>query len=157
MVEYSLTPVSISDAQEVCSWRYGPGYGMYDMSDDDLTMLLAPAFGYFAVRRDGALAGYACFGEDAQIYGGPYHISALDIGCGMKPALCGQGGGLAFFQAIVDFARQRFRPKLLRLTVAAANLRAMAVYERAGFVQKRRFAGMTRSGIHSFWVMTRQP
>lgn len=156
MAAYSLKPVGASDAQAISRWRYGPGYAMYDMADEDVPMLLAPAFGYFAVRRDDDLTGFACFGQDAQIYGGPYHISALDIGCGMRPDLCGQGLGLEFFQAILAFAIPHYRPPLLRLTVAAANGRAMEVYRRAGFVEKRRFAGMTRSGIHSFWVMTRQ-
>lgn len=157
MHRYHLAPLGRREAEEICDWTYGPGYGLYDMTAQDLPVLLSPDMGYYAVWDGKSLAGFACFGLDAQIYGGPYERAGLDLGCGMAPSLCGQGLGLDFFSAIVAFACRRFRPPMLRLTVAADNHRAITVYERASFIRRARFAGMTRGGVHSFLLMTRKP
>jgi RimJ/RimL family protein N-acetyltransferase len=152
---FHLSPITPDDARIFCGWRYGPGYALYDMSPADEGPLLTPEFRYHAVRRDAALVGFACFGEDAQVYGGPYAGPGLDIGCGLDPALCSRGQGAAFLAAITDFASRTFAPPLLRLTVAGSNLRAIRAYERSGFEVKRRFAGMTRGGIYPFLLMTK--
>lgn len=157
MPHFRLTRVTPEDAEVICGWRYGPGYGLYDLGPADRDAFLAPDYLYYTVWRDGRLVGFACFGEDAQVYGGPYGKPALDLGCGLAPELCGKGLGPAFFGAIVAFACRTFRPRLLRLTVAASNLRAIRVYERAGFATSSRFAGMTRGGTHPFLLMTRKP
>jgi [ribosomal protein S18]-alanine N-acetyltransferase len=41
--------------------------------------------------------------------------------------------GLAYLQAGLAFATQRFTPRRFRLSVATFNERAIRVYERAGF------------------------
>ena len=150
-----MTPITTTEARIFCGWRYGPGYALYDLGPADEEALLMPEFRYHAVWRDGLLVGFACFGGDAQIYGGPYQSPGLDFGCGLDPALCGQGQGTAFITAIIDFAQTNFVPPLLRLTVACSNLRAIRTYERAGFSVKKKFAGMTRGGIYPFLLMTR--
>lgn len=157
MSDFVLSPITAADALSFSRWRYGPGFGMYDMADEDAQGLLPPALRYHGVRRNGALWGFACFGKDAQVLGGPYGQAALDMGCGLDPALCGQGHGLAFVQAIAAFAQEQFASPRLRLTVAADNRRAIIVYERAGFTATARFPGMVRGGIHRFVVMELSP
>ena len=154
---FRLSLITAREAEIFAGWRYGPGYGLYDMADEDAVRMMLPRLRYHAVRRDGGLVGFACFGEDAKVVGGPYRLPALDFGCGMDPKLCGQGLGAGFITAIATFASQVFQPPLLRLSVAWANLRAIKTYERSGFTVGQRFAGMTHGGTHTFLIMTRAP
>ena len=73
----------------------------------------------------------------------------MEIGLGLRPDLTGRGLGLDFFRAGVEFARERFRPALIVLNVAAFNERAIAVYERAGFVRTGAPAGPSSTGARS--------
>lgn len=155
MVDYQFSPFSSAEALLCCAWRYGPGYGLYDMSEHDAVALLAPSLDYRAVRQGGRLVGIACFGAEARVKGGPYDQAALDLGCQLDPALCGQGLGKDFVAAVLRFAIGEFRPPRLRLTVACDNLRAIKTYERSGFAAVRRFAGMSRGGTHRFFLMSR--
>lgn len=60
--------------------------------------------------------------------------AALDIGLGMKPERTGQGAGSDFLKAGLDFGQHTFEPGRFRLSVAAFNGRAIAVYKKAGFL-----------------------
>jgi len=51
----------------------------------------------------------------------------------MRPDLTGQGRGLTFVSAVLDFARRTFTPTAFRVTVAEFNKRALRVWEKAGF------------------------
>jgi RimJ/RimL family protein N-acetyltransferase len=62
-----------------------------------------------------------------------YIPGVLDFGLGMKPELCGKGHGYAFVNLGLDFAGNTLNAKLIRLTVAAFNSRAIRVYESIGF------------------------
>jgi RimJ/RimL family protein N-acetyltransferase len=91
------------------------------------------------VRNEQAeLVGYFGYGTSALIWGSEQaslyiedHVIA--VGLGMRPELTGQGLGLAFVQAGLDFARQQFAPKAFRLYVFPWNQRAIKVYQKAGF------------------------
>ena len=155
MAQFILTGLTAAESAVVCHWAYGAGCGPYDLSPADTEAILLPDLRYYAVRQDGRLAGLACFGEDARVFGGPYGQPALDVGCALDPALVGQGRGRPFATAVVDFAARTYRANQLRLSVALANQRAIRVFEAIGFVPRRRFAGITRGGIHPFLVMTR--
>lgn len=155
MLNYRFTPVTVADATEFCGWRYGPGYGLYDLGVADLAPMLHPDRNYYSVRLDATLIGLACYGEDARICGGPYDPGPLDFGCCLAPALVGQGWGMAFVKAVVDFAETHFSPQTLRLSVEVGNARAIRVYAGLGFETRRRFAGMTHGGTHRFLLMTR--
>ena len=77
------------------------------------------------------------------------------LGLGLRPDLTGRGFGLAYLEAGLAFAEQRFRPSRFRLSVATFNERAIRVYERAGFTPLRTFDHATNGGIHQFLEMTR--
>ncbi len=140
------------DAEEVAAWRYEPPYDFYDADADhrDLAELLDPAQRgdrYFAAHdATGGLVGYFGFNRDGEVVG---------VGVGLRPELTGRGLGLAFLEEGLAYARMRFAPRRFRLSVAAFNLRAITVYERAGFAQTRSFEHETNGGLFSFVEMER--
>jgi len=79
----------------------------------------------------------------------------LDYGLGLRPDLVGRGLGLDFFRAGLEFARERYRPRLIRLHVAAFNERAIKVYERAGFARERIYMHTTAGREWEFLEMSR--
>jgi ribosomal-protein-alanine N-acetyltransferase len=81
--------------------------------------------------------------------------NVVELGMAMRPDLTGKGIGLAFVQAGMNFAKQRFSPTSFRLDVAVGNLRARKVYERAGFVGGKTFWRNTNHGRQEFLEMTR--
>lgn len=153
---FRVGPMTEGDAACICGWTYPVPYAMYDLEPGDVGMLMDPELHYHAVYAGAALAGFACYGEDAQVIGGRYVEAALDIGCGMDPARVGQGQGGAFVAAIVDYACATWHPAVLRLSVATFNHRAIAVYRRAGFHAIGRFLGTTRGGTATFQTMLRR-
>jgi ribosomal-protein-alanine N-acetyltransferase len=154
---YRLRPTTRSDADLFCTWRYGGLYAMYDQRAELRANYLEPSFRYHSISDSaGALVGFCCFGADARVLGIAYEDGALDIGLGMAPALTGQGRGADFVAAIVDFATLKFQPLALRLTVAAFNRRAIAVYSRNRFAEAQRHQ-LRRYGVTlDFLVMQRR-
>ena len=142
---YSFEPIKDEQAQEIAAWRYETPYDFYDVASDpeDLEELLAPERRrnyYAAVSDGGELAGFFCFGSEAQVPGGDYaDDGTIDIGLGLRPDLVGKRLGLGFVLAGLEFAEERFAPSGFRLTVATFNERAIRVYERAGFRRKETF------------------
>ena len=67
----------------------------------------------------------------------PKAPGAVEIGLGLRPDLTGRGLGAAFTAAAIQLAHDRGAERVT-LAVAAFNLRAITVYERAGFVETGR-------------------
>jgi RimJ/RimL family protein N-acetyltransferase len=109
-----------AEFEEMEAWRYEPPYDFYDYDGEPKI----PERYFAAHDDDGSLLGFYYFEEKPD---------ALDYGLGLRPDLTGRGLGLEFFRAGLEFGRERYRPKLIRLYVAAFNERAIVVYERAGF------------------------
>ncbi len=162
-----FTPLEEADVEEILRWRYTGELSVYGFDTLDPVAraeekrdLLDPANQYHAARSvTGELVGFWCFGSDAQVPGGDYSQSALDVGLGLRPDLVGQGLGLPFLNAILNFAREALSPARFRMTVAAFNQRAIRVYERAGFQTFARFERRTPDGQGSgaeFQVMVRE-
>lgn len=128
-------------AKQIIAWQYPPPYDFYNFAviiqPDVYQELLAGD--YFAVlsKEDNTLLGFYAFGLFCRISTPPdstaYSGNALDFGLGMHPDYTGQGQGYAFVTKGKAFAKERFHPYRLRLSVADFNLRAIAVYKRAGF------------------------
>ena len=131
------------DARAIQSWHYEELYSIYDMGGDEepnaFAEMLDRRSPYYAVRDEqNTLVGFHCYGTSAHINGDMepglfVEDRMVTIGLGLRPGKTGQGFGLAFVNAGLDFAREAFAPKRFRLYVFAWNERAIRVYERAGF------------------------
>jgi ribosomal-protein-alanine N-acetyltransferase len=116
-----IEPMTPGGFTERSTWRYDTPYDFYDESDEPVRNPER----FFAVRDDdGRLAGFYYFEPNGDV---------LEYGLGLRPDLTGRGLGLEFFRTGLEFGRDRYRPRLVRLYVAAFNERAVKVYERAGF------------------------
>jgi ribosomal-protein-alanine N-acetyltransferase len=150
---FHFKPLSQANAAAIALWHYPEPFSFYDWAEDpdDLAELLDPALrgdAYFAVE-DGAddLIGFFSFKRrDAR---------TLQIGLGLHPERTGQGLGGAFLRAGLDYGRSRFEPAQFVLSVATFNRRAIAVYERAGFIAVRVFMHSTNGGEWEFVEMRR--
>ncbi len=144
-------------AERIAEWTYPGEYAFYSFSKGAETLRELLNGSYFArLDEAGELTGYFCYGGSARIptEGDAYAADLLDVGLGMRPDLCGKGGGAAFVGEGLAFARTRFGAAGFRLTVAAFNVRAIRAYEKAGFAMKEEIAHR-RSGM-AFCVMTRR-
>ena len=141
-----------AEAEEVISWRYPGEYAFYDMERDveDMAELRSSHVReakYFAALQNSELIGFFEFDLDEDV---------VEVGLGLRPDLTGQGLGPTFLEAGLVFARGRFSPQRFRLRVAEFNKRAIAVYERAGFVVGRRYVHDFYGTPYDFLEMSRQ-
>jgi [ribosomal protein S18]-alanine N-acetyltransferase len=166
-MRYTLAAMSRDDARAIWSWRYEGPYAVYDMDiehiganalEEEMLDLRSP---WFAVRDEqGELVGFFAFGTAAELggYSSPHLFDEdgiLSIGLGMRPDMTGKGAGLAFVNAGLNFARERFAPRAFRLYVMSWNHRAIRVYERAGFQWADTVIQHTPSGEREFIEMRR--
>ena len=141
---FVFTPMDETSARAITGWRYQPPYDIYNLQPDEdvkeaIAYLVDPQIAFYTIRgcvgdlEGEELLAYCSFGQDAQVAGGDYGQEALDIGLGVRPDLTGQGHGLTFVAAVLDFARRHFNPIAFRVTIAAFNERAQRVWQKAGF------------------------
>lgn len=160
--EYAFIPMTEAFAREIVAWRYPGQYDIYNTDDADVEadvqVLLDPRYAYYAVTDSaGFLVGFCCYGIDAQVPGGDYQDSdALDVGLGLRPDLAGQGRGLGFLEAILDFARRRYAATRFRATIAVFNRRSRRVFEKAGFVEAQHFVSASARPLE-FVIMMKPP
>jgi RimJ/RimL family protein N-acetyltransferase len=141
-----IAPMTESELAERAKWRYEPEYAFYDETDEPVEN---PERAFAAHSDDGELIGFYYYELNGDV---------LDYGLGLRPDLTGRGMGLEYFRAGLEFGRERFRPRLVRLHVAAFNERAIKVYERAGFREVGRHARtFDRWGSVEFVTMNEQP
>jgi len=141
------------EATEISGWHYEPPYDFYDATSDqdDLEELLDPKRkkdAYFSVfDEDGVLVGFFQFEREG---------TTVDVGLGLRPDLTGQGLGIEFLLAGLEFARGRYSPERFTLSVATFNERAIQVYERAGFRRGTVYKHNTSGGEYLFLSMDRE-
>ena len=141
---FTFQPMDEASALDILEWHYEAPYDIYDPSNGDveaaIQCFLDPQNAYHTMTDgQGDLVAYCCFGPDGQVLGGDYSAAALDIGLGVRPDLTGQGCGLVYSGAVVDFARRTFASAAYRVTVADFNKRALRVWEKAGFRLEQTF------------------
>ncbi len=142
---FTFEPMTETGARLVACWRYEPPYDFYNHDPTQLEHLvrhtfLNPDYHFYQVLDEGGvLIAFRCFGEDARVPGGDYHLEALDTGGGLRPDLTGQGLGPRVLSAALDFARPSFAPAAFRVMIAAFNQRARRSCEKAGFVTVQQF------------------
>ncbi|MHB8643542.1 MAG: GNAT family N-acetyltransferase [Gaiellaceae bacterium] len=109
------------DFAELSEWRYETPYDFYD---GDIDPVLNPERYFVARDDDDELIGFYYFERRGD---------ELEYGLGLRPGLVGRGHGLEFVRVGLEFGRSLYAPHRVVLNVAAFNLRAIKVYERAGF------------------------
>jgi RimJ/RimL family protein N-acetyltransferase len=133
------------DFDALASWKYEPPYDFYNGDEEEI---LNPER-FNSVRDDDELIGFYYYEPNGDV---------LDYGLGLRPELVGRGLGLEFFRAGLEFGRERYRPRLVQLHVAAFNERAIKVYERAGFRETSRHTrSFERWGEVEFITMQESP
>jgi len=135
----NIVPMTKEYARLISYWKYRNEYSFYDHNESNVDGYMDGTH-YACTSNDDTLIGYFCYGKDAQIPTvelNVYDDGYLDVGLGLKPELCGKGNGLSFCKAGLDYAKEQFGTTHFRLSVAAFNLRAVKVYEKAGFHVER--------------------
>jgi ribosomal-protein-alanine N-acetyltransferase len=138
-----IQPIRREDAHKISTWKYEPPYSLYDLSEENIPIMLDPQNRYYVIYLgEDELVGYCCFGEEAMVSGGKYEErepSVLDVGVGMRPRLVGQGLGRMFVAEILQFAWERYHPERFRSTIAAFNQRSKKTFRALGFTETSRF------------------
>jgi RimJ/RimL family protein N-acetyltransferase len=140
----SYIPVEKKHAREFVNWQYEPPYDIYNCPPEEIgdavLYNIDPKNNVYAMFDEtDTLVGYCSYGRDAQVPGGNYSEEALDIGLMIKPQLTGQGLGRAFAEEVIRNGVSKYEPKILRVTIAAFNQRAMRVWEKNGFQRTQDF------------------
>lgn len=148
-----VVPLTRDFAADICTWRYPPPYGCYDMTEADPDELADPESGFFALLRGGELIGFRSFGSDGRVPGWEYDEAALDTGGGLRPELTGRGLGKTAIATGLAFGRAHFRPAAFRVTVAAFNTRALRTVTALGFNRVGSFNASTNGA--AFEVLVR--
>lgn len=142
-------------AREILAWRYPYPYDFYngDATEESLCELMNG--NYRLVMESDELFGFYCTGKGAQVPAGhevnAYPAGPVDMGLGMKPDKTGAGRGTEFLDFLLSEIQKRHPGQSLRLTVARFNVRAIRLYERAGFVK----AGEFKNDYAAFQVMVK--
>jgi len=137
---FTFIPMTLEDARLITSWRYPGVYAPYNFEGEPAELLDTSSPFFAAHDEHNDLVGFCCFGTAAEIAAvGPSRLSTstdrtLSVGLGLRPDLTGQGIGLSFVNAILEFADEQYAPEAFRLFVLTWNHRAMRVYERVSFV-----------------------
>lgn len=141
---FVITPMNEAAARALLGWRYPAPYDFYNLtpadSEAEVAHLIDPANRYFAISdASGETIGHCCYGKEAQVPGGDYPMTALDIGVGMRPDWTGKGYGAAVIGAILQTARERYQAQVFRASVALWNQRSLRACMRQGFQEIGRF------------------
>lgn len=151
IVGYKFEIMTQEQAEEIAyNWHYNAEYSFYDMvadKEDLVEFLEAQKRGdsNFFVTKDNDAIGFYTFNEVAN--------NTIDIGLGMRPDLTGNGNGLGFVQAGLDFAKSKYRPEKITLSVATFNQRAIKIYREIGFDEVDTFMQETNGSRFEFMRM----
>ena len=148
LLNFSFAPITDGQIRIIATWRYKGAYAFYDWTGTPEEFFDGLERNRIqAVLDDGrAMVGYFGFTSKA---------STIELGLGLRPDLAGNGLGLRFVCAGLEFGRDNFAPTTFRLEVASFNERAIRVYERAAFQRGRSFSRDVYGKETDFVEMTR--
>ena len=149
---FSFVPMNEEFAHDIVSWHYEGMYAFYDMSADkeDLQIFMNREYweDFFraVVDEQGSLVGWATFYSEKDEFW---------LSLGLRPDLTGQGLGIDFVGACVEYAKSNYDISngIIKLAVAEFNERAAKVYRRIGFHVCDRETRDTHIGQVPFIVM----
>ncbi|KUP09612.1 ribosomal-protein-alanine acetyltransferase [Bacillus coahuilensis m2-6] len=148
---FTIQTMAQEQAEEIAyNWHYEQEYDFYDMEADneDLEEFLNPVTrgnNMFSVSEDNVLVGFLSVSEET--------LSTFEIGLGMRPDLTGQGMGQNFLVGCIEFVQKKFSPRILTLSVATFNQRAIKVYKKVGFKEIEVFMQETNGSQFEFVKM----
>ena len=137
-------------AQEICAWRYGGPYEVYN----SLPWEEIRAQGWAMAdenRRKGEF--YSILNAEEELCGFFRFFSQkgdLLLGLGVRPDLCGLGCGRRIMNLILREFFFRYPGQNLELEVRSFNRRAIACYRSAGFAETARYERETPLGPADF-------
>lgn len=150
-MEYKLEEMTQEQAEDIAfNWHYNGEFSFYDMESDkeDLVEFLDPhqrGNSNFVVMNGTEVIGFFTFNKVTQ--------NTIDLGLGMRPDLTGNGNGLGFLIAGLDFAKAKYNPEKIILSVATFNQRAIKVYRKLGFEEVETFIQDTNGRRYEFLKM----
>ena len=141
---FQIRPLTQAEAREIINWRYPAPYDFYDLAVANPAVVLRDLFNsnspHFAFATDDDdFLGFCVAGPAAQVPGGDYAETALDIGIGLRPSETGRGLGKLVLTEFLDYALNAYHPDRFRATIAAFNLRSQRTFLSLGFVETSRF------------------
>ena len=163
MLKIKFVPIRPEHARDLLTWRYPPPYDIYNEPEVSIQerenivrFICDPINGYSAMLDEGGqYLGGCSHGFDAQVEGGDYSETALDVGLGLRPEYTGRGFGADVVRQIVMYYQQQYQPKKFRATIAGFNRRSQRVFEKNGFERTQTF--QRPSDGMEFHVYTRGP
>lgn len=152
MSDFVVRPVRPQEAAHVAAWAYEPPHDIYNGDPEhpeDYLAVDGDGHGYYAIATadDDEVVGFCCFGPEARVRGQASEPGTLDVGGGVRPDRVSQRLATQAFPLILEFGREKFRPRRFRTVVAAFNERSLRLCERAGFQEVRRFVGPEREFV----------
>lgn len=152
-----LAPMTAAHAEAICEWRYPPPYDRFNWPCWEEVIERRLEIGDPWIRemqyasvlngRD-ELVGYVQFFP---------LLNATRLGLGMRPDLCGRGGGAVMTRLAAEEALRRTPGVEVDLEVLVWNLRAIRAYEKAGFVLDDTYCRQTPAGPDLFHCMVYKP
>lgn len=144
-----ITHLTQANADQIArKWHYKDRYSFYDMENDPedfeeiITLALRDDKYYQVLNDKDELVGYFCLERLSE--------KKVEVGLGLRPDLTGQGLGFNFVKGIEAFIQDNFNYKVIVLSVASFNKRAIKVYQRAGFGVDGSKLQKSNDGIYEF-------
>ena len=137
-------------------WHYDGQYSFYDMKNDqeDYDEIISPKMrknNYFQVlNTNDNLVAFFCLDPDKK------KKEQVEVGLGLAPNLTGHGLGSEFIAVIENFVKDNYDNKVIVLSVADFNLRAIKVYQRAGYVKRNTEMVHSNGGNYNFDIMAKK-
>lgn len=149
MIFKKIAHLTQANADQIArKWHYGGQYSFYDMENDleDLEEIITPKLRgdkyYQVVDDQDELVGYFCLERLSE--------EKVEVGLGLRPDLTGHGLGLNFVKGIEEFIQNNFNYRIIVLSVASFNKRAIKVYQRAGFKITGSKMQKSNDGVYEF-------
>ena len=149
MIFKNIAHLTQANADQIArKWHYGGQYSFYDMENDleDLEEIITPKLRgdkyYQVVDDQDELVGYFCLERLSE--------EKVEVGLGLRPDLTGHGLGLNFVKGIEEFIQNNFNYRIIVLSVASFNKRAIKVYQGAGFKITGSKMQKSNDGVYEF-------
>lgn len=150
-MEYNFEIITQEQAEIIAyNWHYDGEYYFYDMEADkeDLVEFINPEKrdgSTFVVTNKNEIIGFFSFIK--------VDYNTINIGLGMRPDLTGKGTGQKFLKAGLAFAKSKYTPEKITLSVATFNQRAIKLYLKMGFKEVNTFMQDTNGNSFEFMRM----